>query len=83
MMHPEIEQAMQTGYPTIEYMDYERNFSRENFRVLEGKPIEDMYGSPIESGDAYFIDEDKQVVHVENLRDYLTDVIGVVFYEAK
>lgn len=83
MEHPAIQQAMQTGYPTIEQMDYERNFSRENFRVVSGNPIEDIFGSEIGLGDSYFIDEDKKVVHLENLRDYLTDVIGVVFYEAK
>lgn len=83
MMHPDIERTMRTGYPTIDHNNYERNFNRDNFRVLSGKPVEDMYGSAIGSGDSYFIDEDKQVVHMENLRDYLSDVIGVVFYEAK
>lgn len=79
MMHPEIERTVLTGYPSNDYLNYERSGSLS----IEDHPIEDMFGSEIQAGDSYFVDEQLNVVLLENMRDYLQAEIGTVFYEAK
>ena len=72
MEHPDITHAMLTGYPSSRHIDQENS---------HGQALEDIYGNSIGEGDTYFIDEEKNIVHVENMKDYLTDHIGVLFYE--
>ena len=79
--HPFISMARMTGYPEIDYMDHER-FRKANYRA-EDHPVEDMFGSEIRQGDKYFIDENRNAVLMENIRDYVQEVMGAVFYEAK
>ena len=81
MMHPAIEQTMRTGYPEIDYMDHER-FRNANFRVLN-HPVEDYFGSEIQTGDKYITTDSGHVVLADNIRDYLQETLGAVFYEAK
>ncbi len=83
MEHPDIVAAMRFGYPAIEYLDYERSYNSVNHPVVGNHPIEDIYGAEIKSGDVYLVDESGRAVLNEHIRDYLTDVLGVVFYEAK
>lgn len=80
-MHPAIEQAMQTGYPTSDYSAHERD--RIHYPAIEGHPIEDIFGSEIRADDNYFMDANGQAVLLDNMQDYLSEVVGVVFYEAK
>lgn len=79
MMQPEIERTVLTGYPSNDYLNFERsgNFS------IEYHPVEDMFGSEIQAADSYFVDEQQNVVLLENMRDYLQTELGAVFYEAK
>jgi len=81
MDHPAIEMAMLTGYPEIDYMDHER-FRNANFQVQD-HPVEDYFGAEIQAGDKYFTTDNGHVVLEINLRDYLQEVLGAVFYEAK
>lgn len=83
MDHPNILNTMQFGYPTNDYLEQELNYNSANHPVIDGHPNEDIFGSEIRNASSYFIDEKGQAVHIENTRDYLTEVIGVVFYEAK
>ncbi|WP_342538491.1 hypothetical protein MKY15_20825 [Sporosarcina sp. FSL K6-1540] len=83
MDHPDILSAMQFGYPTNDYLEHERDYNSVNHPVIDGHPNEDIFGSEIKNTSSYFMDEKGQAVHVENIRDYLTEVVGVVFYEAK
>ena len=79
MMHPDIERTMLTGYPSNDYLSFERSGSFS----IEDHPIEDMFGSEIQAADSYFVDEQQNVVLLENMRDYLQTELGAVFYEAK
>lgn len=83
MDHPDILTAMQIGYPSIDYIEHEQNYSKTHYPVIDGHPIEDIFGSEIHSSDKYFMDANGQAVLLENTRDYLTEIVGVVFYEAK
>lgn len=72
MEHPDVTHVMRTGYATKRHVDWECN---------HGQALEDMYGNSIEEGDSYFIDEERNIVHVENMKEYLSQFIGVLFYE--
>lgn len=80
MMHPAIEQVMQTGYPTSDYLTHERK--EIHYPAVEGHPNKDIFGSVILADDNYFMDANGQAVLLDNMRDYLTEIVGVVFYEA-
>lgn len=82
MDHPDILSTMQFGYPTNDHLEHERNFNQVHYPVIEGHPVEDIFGSEIRASDKYFMDANGQAVLLENMRDYLTEVAGVVFYEA-
>lgn len=81
MMHPAIEQTMRTGYPEIDYLEHER-FRGANFKA-EDHPVEDYFGAEIMKGDKYITTDSGHVVLEDNIRDYLQEVAGAVFYEAK
>lgn len=84
MEHPMITETIRTGYPDQSYLTYEdRQWSAIDHSIVADHPIEDMYGDEIRTGDKYFIDDAGRVVLQENVRDYLMDQCGVVFYEAK
>lgn len=82
MEHPEVAQVMKTGYPAADYARYEVYAEMEH-GIVGGHPEEDLFGQAITQNSVYIIDEKRNVVHVDNIRDYLTEIIGVVFYEAK
>ncbi|GKV54269.1 hypothetical protein NCCP2222_02160 [Sporosarcina sp. NCCP-2222] len=81
MDHPDILTAMATGYPHIDYLDYER-YRDTNFPITN-HPVEDYFGSEILKGDKYITTDSGHVVLEDNIRDYLQEVVGAVFYEAK
>ena len=54
-----------------------------HFKARDIAYCADIFGSEIRANDNYFMDANGQAVLLENMRDYLTDVVGVVFYEAK
>lgn len=59
------------------------DFINHNHFVVEGHPEKDMFGTPLIEGDMYLIDEQGRVVFQQNVREYLIEVHGVVFYEVK
>ncbi|PSL42161.1 YqaI-like protein [Planomicrobium soli] len=81
MQHPDIERAMRTGYP---FQDI--SFAGSEPVVFEPEidhPIEDMFGSEIQSGDTWFEDKQGRIVLEENIEDYLLEVVGGEFFKAK
>ncbi|WP_162287786.1 YqaI family protein [Indiicoccus explosivorum] len=76
MEHPEIEYAMRTGYPSKDYLDWEREQEKDD------NPVEDMFGSEILEGDKWFEDSEGRIVLEDNIDDYLIEVIGVEFFRA-
>lgn len=84
MNHPDVEQAMLTGYPNRSYLTYEdRQWSQQSYPVIADHPVEDYFGDEIRSDDQYFTDEDGRVVLEINMKDYLVERCGAVFYEAQ
>lgn len=84
MDHPTVSQIMTTGYPDKAYITYEdRQWSQESYPVIADHPVEDYFGDEIQAGDMYFIDDAGRVVLQDNIRDYLMDQCGAVFYETK
>ncbi|MFC5587584.1 hypothetical protein ACFPRA_01505 [Sporosarcina soli] len=79
--HPAITRTNLTGYPEIDYLDHER-YRKANFHALD-HPVEDYYGAEIMKGDKYITTDKRHVVLEANLRDYLQEELGAVFYEAK
>jgi len=77
--HPQITQAIATGYPTKEYSDYEKN----EIEHVEDHPVEDMFGTEIVPGDGYFIDSNGLVIFANNIEDYLIEVVGCEAFIAK
>lgn len=66
--HPSITMARETGYPTREHSEHE--VAREN-----NHPIEDSFGTEIQSGDKYFVIGDSIVLE-DNVDDYLIEVLA-------
>ncbi|WP_336822985.1 YqaI family protein [Sporosarcina sp. USHLN248] len=81
MEHPAITQTMRTGYPEIDYLEHER-YRNANYKA-EDYPVEDYFGSEIQAGDKYIMTDSGHVVLEGNIRDYLQETLGAVFYEAK
>lgn len=79
MHHPDIDHAMLTGYPAIDQRFVEEETSIE---IQNDHPIEDMFGSEIQTGDTWFEDKAGRVVLEENMEDYLVEVVGVEFFKA-
>lgn len=46
-------------------------------------PVEDYFGTEIMKGDKYITTDSGHVVLEDNIRDYLQETLGAVFYEAK
>ncbi|SIT91525.1 YqaI family protein [Edaphobacillus lindanitolerans] len=84
MNHPDVEHTMLTGYPDRSHLTYEdRQWSAVDHSVIADHPVEDYFGDEIQTGDKYFTDEAGRIVLQDNIRDYLTELAGAVFYKAK
>ncbi|WP_084245182.1 YqaI family protein [Planomicrobium okeanokoites] len=79
MNHPDIDHAILTGYPAMDQRFIEEETSIE---IQNDHPIEDMFGSEIQTGDTWFEDKAGRIVLEENMEDYLVEVVGVEFFKA-
>lgn len=79
MNHPDIDYAMLTGYPAMNQRYVEEETSIE---IQNDHPIEDMFGSEIQTGDTWFEDKAGRIVLEENMEDYLVEVVGAEFFKA-
>lgn len=77
--HPAIQQVEMTGYNLRDKRFTEEEISVE---IQNENPVEDMFGSEIQTGDTWFEDKDGHVVLVDNFEDYLNEVIGVEFFKS-
>lgn len=79
-----ITETIRTGYPDKSYLTYEdRQWSQESYPAIADHPVEDYFGDEILGTDKWFIDEDGRVVLESNMKDYLVERCGAVFYEAQ
>ena len=79
MNHPDVERCMLTGYP-VEDARFES--SEISIEVENDHPIEDHFGSEIQTGDIWFEDKVGRVVLQDNMEDYLIEVVGAEFFKA-
>ncbi|MFC4712267.1 YqaI family protein [Planococcus dechangensis] len=79
MHHPDVERCMLTGYPVT---DSRFESSEISIEVENDHPIEDHFGSEIQSGDTWFEDKAGRVVLQDNMEDYLIEVVGAEFFKA-
>ena len=77
--HRDIQQISLAGYAM-----QDRRFADEEISVdiQNDNPIEDMFGSEIQTGDTWFEDKEGHVVLMDNFEDYLNEVIGVEFFKS-
>ncbi|RLJ90157.1 YqaI family protein [Planococcus citreus] len=79
MNHPDVERCMLTGYPVT---DARFEKSEISIEVENDYPIEDHFGSEIQTGDTWFEDKAGRVVLQDNMEDYLIEVVGAEFFKA-
>lgn len=81
-----ISQACWHGPVTREWLEKEVG-DQERLEAIppftaEDHPVEDMFGSEIQTGDKWFQDNAGRIVLEDNMDDYLIEVGGVNFFRA-
>lgn len=82
-----ISQVCWHGPVTREWLDEEiadqERLEAPKAYTADDHPIEDMFGSEIQTGDKWFQDSAGRIVLEDNMDDYLIEVGGVEFFRSQ